>query len=563
LRFDRFALDLTRGCLRTADQNIDLPPKPFEVLRHLVENAGRLVPKKELLDTVWPNVSVSDDSLVQCIRELRQALGDDEHRLIKTVSRRGYLLDAMPHPIAVGTVAAERAPIVAAVTATDGLPGGGLRRVRWSVGISTSLLVAAVVLTGVLWATWSRIVVRSSDPTERYSSLVILPFRNVGGDPEQEYFVDGVTDALQTGMSWIPGKLVARSTAFTYKEKVVDVREIGRDLDVRYVLEGTVHASGDRARVTAQLIDASSAASVWNETFDVDRRDLVGLRDDVTARLASSLRVGLVYAVAARSLRERPHDPEAVDFLLRANAQWYRARPGRDVLEARRLYREALQRDASLTLAWVGLAQTYVRNVRFSSTREQDLMEAGAAAERAIALEPGSHFAHVTLGWVRYERKNMDQALASFEHAVQLNGNEPDAHAGVAATNVLLGQPENALEPLRKALRLSPKDPSLSTWQMIMGAVCLHLRRDGEAVDWLHRSVALAPTDAFARLFLASALALSGREDDARAQLAELLRLRPDFTLSRFKAVEPSDLPAFRAQRERIYEGLRRAGVPE
>src|SRR6185436_15524100 len=113
---------------------------------------------------------------------------------------------------------------------------------------------------------------------------------------------------------------------------------------------------------------------------------------------------------------------------------------------------------------------------------------------------------------------------------------EPDAHAGVAATNVLLGQPENALEPLRKALRLSPKDPSLSTWQMIMGAVCLHLRRDGEAVDWLHRSVALAPTDAFARLFLASALALSGREDDARAQLAELLRLRPDFTLSRFKA---------------------------
>jgi tetratricopeptide (TPR) repeat protein len=167
------------------------------------------------------------------------------------------------------------------------------------------------------------------------------------------------------------------------------------------------------------------------------------------------------------------------------------------------------------------------------------------------------------MGWVLYERKRIDQALAAFEHAAQLDPNEPRAHASMAAANIMLGQPENALAPLRKAMRLSPRDAHLSRWQMIMGAASLHLQRDGEAIDWLNKSAALNPSNFFTHMFLASALALSGLEAEAKAQLAELLRLKPEFTLSHFKAVEPSDVPAFRAQRERIYEGLRRAGVPE
>jgi TolB-like protein/DNA-binding winged helix-turn-helix (wHTH) protein/cytochrome c-type biogenesis protein CcmH/NrfG len=562
LQFERFTLDPTRGCVRIGDSDVDLSPKAFDVLRHLAENAGRLVSKQELHETIWPGVTVTDDSLIQRIRELRQALGDEDHSLIKTVARRGYLLDARPRPIVAGTLAGESAPSIAEVTARA---SSGLHRRPWPVGVWASLLVGALILVGALWVGWPRVAAQRDAlaKPERFSSLVILPFKNVGGDPDQEYFADGVTDALMTGMSWIPGKLIARNTAFAYRGKDVDVRELGRDLDVRYVLEGTVHPSGDRARVTARLSDTSTAASVWTEAFDIDRRDLGGLRDDVGARLANSLKFGLAYAAAARSLRERPRDPEAVDLLLRANAMWHRTPRGRNVSEPRRLFREALARDDSLVLAWVGLADTYLADVRFSATREQDLAEASAAAERAIALDPGLSFAHLAMGRVHYERKQIHQALAAFEHAVQLNGNEAWAHANVATANVLLGRPESALEPLQKAMRLSPKDPSLSSWQMFMGAVSLHLQRDGEAVDWLNRSVALNSTDPFSRLFLASALALSGREDDARVQLAELLRLRPEFTLSRFKAVEPSDVPAFRAQRERIYQGLRRAGVPE
>jgi TolB-like protein/DNA-binding winged helix-turn-helix (wHTH) protein/thioredoxin-like negative regulator of GroEL len=567
LQFDRFTLDLTRGCVRAGGREIDLPPKAFDVLRFLAENAGRLVSKQELYDAVWPGVTVTDESLVQRIRELRQLLGDDDHSLIKTVPRRGYLLDATPQVCAPDAAAGQSAPVAAGWIVTDKVVGdGGQGRRRWLVSGSTILLLAGLVVAAA-WVAWPRFGPQRADlavaEADRRASLVILPFKNVGGDPEQEYLVDGITDDLTDSMSWLPGKLVARNTAFTYKGKPIDVREMGRELGVRYVLEGAVDRSGDHVRVTARLIDASRSANIWTEAFDIGRRDLSRLREDVTARLARSLNVELLYAQAERSLRERPRDPEAVDFLMRANAVWARTPRGRDVSEPRRLFREALQRDASLARAWVGLALTYIRDVRLSPTHEQDLLQASAAAERAIALGPGWAESHLVMGWALYERKRVDQALASFEHASQINPNEPWAHASVAAANIVLGQPENALEPLRKAMRLSPRDPHLSNWQMFMGAASLHLQRDGEAIDWLNKSVALNPSDPLTHMFLASALALSGRPEEAKVQLADLLRLKPEFTLSHFKAVEPSDVPAFRAQRERIYEGLRRAGVPE
>jgi TolB-like protein/DNA-binding winged helix-turn-helix (wHTH) protein/Flp pilus assembly protein TadD len=571
LWFDRFALDLTRGCLRAGDQDIALRPKTFEVLRHLAENAGRLVPKQELIEAVWPNVMVTDDSLVQCIRELRDQLGDDEHRLIKTVSRRGYLLDARAattgQQACISDIAARETVSVIAdrVTANSSVGSALARRRRLAVRLT--ILLVALAATAGLWVAQSRIPVQVHNPlvtqSDRGISLVVLPFDNLGGDPEQEYFADAITDDLTNALSQLPGTVIARSTAFTYKGKPIDVRQVGRELGIRYVVEGTVQRAGEDVRVTMRLIDAPTAANIWAESFDVNRRDLARLREDVTARLARFLDVELLYAQDARSLRERPHDPEAVDFLMRANVLWYRTPRGRDVSEPRRLFREALQRDDSLVYAWVGLALTYIRDVRFSASHQQDLLQASGAAERAMALDPGSAVSHLITGWVQYERKRIDLALAAFEHAAQLNRNEPWAHASVAAANVMLGQPENAIEPLRKAMRLSPRDPSLSNWQMFMGAAYLHLQRDADAVEWLNKSVALNPSDPFTHLFLASALALSGREAEAKAERAELLRLKPEFTLSYFKAMEPSDAPAFRAQRERVYEGLRQAEVPE
>ena len=557
LRFDRFALDLTRGCLRDAGQEVNLRPKAFEILCHLAENAGRLVPKQELFDAVWPNVIVSDDSLFQCIRELREALGDTEHRLIKTVSRRGYLFDA--------TVTVGAASAAAALPPHASQVRGRRNAVR--IG-SVSLLLVALAAATVFWFIQPRVSVTNSNQATpepaRWDSLVILPFQNLSGDPEQEYFADGITDDLTSSMSGrSPGRVISRNTAFAYKEKQVDVREVGRELDVRYVLEGGVERSGDRVRVTARLIDAPTAANLWTETFDIHRHDLDRLRDDVTARLARVLQIELIYAQEARSLRERPRDPTALDYLMRANAVWLRTPRGRDLSETRHLFREALRHDDSLATAWIGLGMTYTRGLRFSPTREDDLVQANIAAERAMALTPGSPWAHILQGWLLYETKRMDRALAAFEHAARLNPNETWAYASIAAANIMLGRAENALEPLRKAERLSPKDPALARWQMFAGAAYVHLQRDAEAVDWLTRSAALNPHDLFTHLFLACAHAWLGREAEAKSALAELLRLKPDFTLTDFKAREPSDTPAFRAQRERLYEGLRRAGVPE
>jgi Flp pilus assembly protein TadD len=208
------------------------------------------------------------------------------------------------------------------------------------------------------------------------------------------------------------------------------------------------------------------------------------------------------------------------------------------------------------------LSHSYLRNVRFSPTREQDLVEAEAAAERAMTLDPRSSFSHLAMGCVRYERRRMNEARAAFEYSIALNPNEPHAHASLGAANIMLARPEEALQPLRRAMTLSPRDPTFGVWQMFTRVAHLHLGRDAEAVEWLSKSANLNPTDPFAHLFLASALALSGRKADAEGEIAELRRLSPEFTTSRFKAREPSNEPSFLAQRERIFEGLRLAGAP-
>jgi adenylate cyclase len=547
------------------------------VLCHLAAHAGRLVPKQELYNAVWPKVTVSDDSLVQCIRELRHKLGDDRHRLIKTVSRRGYLLDTTvttppQRHIEETATGGDRPSVIAdGSTISDVIADGDLpvasRRLR--VAGLPIVLLAAVIVAGALWAATRAHIPAQTDSgvvveRDRQVSLVVLPFKNFSGDPEQEYFADGVTEDLTNSMSRFDMTLIGFGTAFFYKGKPIDVRQVGRDLGVRYVLEGSVSRLGDQVRVTAQLTHALTAANIWTEAFDVNRSELDAVRDDVTARLASILKVELVYAENGRSFRERARDPDARDFLWRARALFNEdTLHGADMSEPRRLLQEALRRDASLMDAWIELAMTYLYNIRFSPTHAQDVLQAEEAVERAMALDPRSPRAHLAMGWVRYEQRRIDVALIEFEHAVQLNPNQQLGYGFIAAANVVLGRPENALEPLRKAMRFSPSDPGLQRWQMVQGVVYLHLQRDVEAVDSLKKAVALNPRDAFARLFLASALDLSGREGEAKLEIAELLRLQPAFTLSRFQANEASDIPAFRTQRQRIYEALRRTGLPE
>jgi TolB-like protein len=260
-RFQQFALDLRSGGLRAGDREIELRPKSFEVLHYLVENAGRLVPKDELITAVWRNVAVADEALARCISDIRLALNDKQQSLIKTLPRRGYLFAAP-----VKSEVSDRSPH-GSVNNADGATSDG----------------------------------RVHDATAPPFSVVVLPFANLSGDPGQDFLADVITDGLTTSLSRIRDAFViARSTASTYKGKAADVREVGRKLGVRYVLEGSEQHNGDRVRVSAQLIDVQSGAYLWADRFDADLADLLQMQDDIVTRLVRALQIELAAVEAGR-----------------------------------------------------------------------------------------------------------------------------------------------------------------------------------------------------------------------------------------------------------------------
>ncbi|MBI3709130.1 MAG: adenylate/guanylate cyclase domain-containing protein [Proteobacteria bacterium] len=395
-------------------------------------------------------------------------------------------------------------------------------------------------------------------------SIVVLPFANLSGDPQQEYFADGLTEDLTTDLSRISGSFViSRNTAFTFKGKPVSATDVGRDLGVRYVLEGSVRRSGNQVRVNAQLIDSESGAHLWADRFDYELRDVLVLQSIVTGRIARTLSIELVDAESDRSKRERPNDPDAVDLELQARAVWARTGQGGNKVPARELFGRALQRDDRLSAAWSGLALTYLLDSRFSPTRDDDLAKAEGAVNRALALDSKDASGYHARGILNYELGNIERAIADYEKAIALDRNRANSWAQIAAAKVLLGEPQQAFQHIDRAIELSPRDPQLPVWHLFKGVAYLHLEYDGQAIEWLRKSTQMNPRDGFAHLFLSSALALAGRGDEARAETQEFLRITPGFTLASFKAREPSKNALFLVQRQRVYEGLRKAGLPE
>jgi tetratricopeptide (TPR) repeat protein len=287
------------------------------------------------------------------------------------------------------------------------------------------------------------------------------------------------------------------------------------------------------------------------------------MRALVTGRVAATLGVQLLRADAWAD-RNRAVPPQALDLLSRARAELrWSGKGAQATAQVRGLLEEAVREHEPFGEAWALLANSYLNDVRFSPTREDDLRRASTAAQRAVALQPDSDWVRFVEGRLQYEQRHMAQALAAFERAAQLNPNNVSALGYRGAALVMLGRPDEALLQIEQAIRLSPRDPQLPAWEMFAGVAHLHLGHDAQAVEWLERSVRAYPSSPFGRLFLAGALGAAGRIPEAQAQMAQLQQLRPGFTLGRFRSVEPSDAVAFRAQRERLYEGLRRAGMPD
>jgi TolB-like protein/Flp pilus assembly protein TadD len=395
-------------------------------------------------------------------------------------------------------------------------------------------------------------------------SLVVLPFADVGGDHEQEYFADGITESLTTDLSRISGAFViGHNTAFVYKGSVIDLRQIGRDLNVRYALQGSVRRGGNRLRINVQLIDCIPASHLWAERFDQTVADLFEMQDEIVARLAGQLGAQLVEAEARRA--ERSPDPDSIDLYFRAKALINRGSTTEYLKPAEALLQRALQLDPNNVdaLAAKGWVDMDFGAGFMADDRPGRLASAQASATKALSLAPDHAFAHLLLGSFYSAVNRSDEAIDEFEHALILDRNLVYAHAHIGMAKTALGQAEEAENHYAEALRLSPRDVAAHHWMSSAATSKLHLARDEEAVLWFRRAIEANRNFAFTHLSLAAALAHLGKIDEARAAAKVGLELEPGFTITRFRAGARSENPVYLGGRERIYKGMRRASIPE
>jgi TolB-like protein/class 3 adenylate cyclase/Flp pilus assembly protein TadD len=393
----------------------------------------------------------------------------------------------------------------------------------------------------------------------KHFSIVVLPFKNLSGDPSQDYFADGVTDNLTTDLSRIPNSFViASTTAFTYKGKTVDAKEIGKELGVRYVLEGAVQREGTRVRVNAQLIDAETGAHLWAERFEEDIADLFKLQDQAVARLANTLGYQLVKAEAEKGARSK--NPDAVDLTMRGMALFERLPLTKDQNDAARtLFEQALKIDPNDADALAGAAAAHLHEKQYGWTSpgidERAKAKILDPAERAIALAPNNEKPYYTKSFYLFLARRENEALGAAEAGLAINPNSPLLYGQRALIEIALGRFEQAKADVTKAMRLSPHDPFMYFWPLILGDSELGLGHLDAAAEAYQKAIDLGLRNFPPYVDLAAVYALQGKTEEAKVALVEARRLEPKLTVKWLQTVAPN-IPS-------LFEGVRKAGLPE
>jgi TolB-like protein len=397
-------------------------------------------------------------------------------------------------------------------------------------------------------------------------SIVVLPFANIGGDPEQDYFVDGITENLTTDLSRIRGSFViGRHTAFTYKGKAADLRQIGRELNVRYVLGGSVQRAASRLRVNVQLIDAESGAHLWAERFEKPVADLFDMQDEIVARLANALNVQLV-AIEARRAEQAP-TPDSMDLYFQGRAWFNKGLTPDNVARARGFFDRALTADPGNVdaLAWTAYVDAVASVSSFVSDPQAALTPAEAKLTKALSLAPDHAQAQSVLGFVHILTKRALQGVAECERALELDRNLAHAHSFIGVGKIYVGRAGETEAHIVEALRLSPRDILTHIRMHVAGVAKLYLGRYEEAVAWFRRAIETHRSSPLSHFQLGAALAELGRFAEAGSAVRAGLMINPDFSIARARAAGGalSDDPSYLTQFERNLEGLRKAGVPE
>jgi adenylate cyclase len=387
-------------------------------------------------------------------------------------------------------------------------------------------------------------------------SIAVLPFVNISGDPEQEYFGDGITEDLITDLCKISGLFViARHSVFTYKGKAVKVDQVGRELGVRHVLEGSVRKAGNRVRITAQLVDARTGGHLWAERYDREQKDIFDLQDEVTQKIVSTLAVKLTKGEEDRLAGRYTDNLEAYDYALRGS-EYYSRFTKEASAQAREMFQKAIQLDPDYALAYSRLGLTYLHEWTHGWSQDPQLLgRAFELAQKAIALDDTLPEAHRVLGDVYLWRKQHEEAIAELEKAISLNPNYADAIAGLGDVLNHAGNPEEAIRLVKRATRLNPHHHA---WYFyVLGLSYISTERYEKAVEILKRGLIRNPDFMIIHLLLAGIYAEANRMEEARVEVEEVLRITPDFSLEVFKEKAPFK---DQARLDRFAEALRKAG---
>ena len=526
LAFGNFHFRLGSGELLRLDEDnssslIPIGARAASLLAVLVERQGEVISKDDLMDLVWHRQAVTDANLTVQISELRRALdrGREQGSCIQTVHGRGY---------------------------------------RFVVPVTT--LVADANLGPS---------VPSSTPTADLMlpdlpSIAVLPFTNLSGDREQEYFADGVVEDIITALSRFSQLFViARNSSFTYKGRTVDVKQVGRELGVRYVLEGSVRKAGNRVRISGQLIDAFTGAHLWADRFEGALGDIFDLQDQVTTSVVGAIAPKLEQAETERAKRKPTANLDAYDFFLRGTAKVYQwTREAND--EALRLFYRAIELDPDFAApnAFATWCYCWRKHCGWVTNREQEIAETARLARRAVQLGKDDALA---LCWAGYSLacvvRELDEGIALIDRALVLNPNLARAWNLSGWVRIWLGQPEIAIEHLARAMRLSPLDPAFHAAQIATAHAHFFAGRYDEASSWAEKALREQPNFSHGWHMAAASHAFAGRLEQAQKALARLRQLEPGLLVSNLR----DELGPYRRPEDvaRYENGLRKAGLPE
>jgi adenylate cyclase len=601
-RFADFEIDVARQELRRGDAIVRIEPQVFDVLLHLVRNRDRIVRKDELIDEVWQGRVVSEATLSSRISAARRVLGDsgNDQSFIRTLHKRGFRFvaavdddgaaaaagDSGPWPQDGVDETADVAPAASPAPAGQATAPDRRRQARNLLLAVAVIGLAALLVPAVWWA--SAPAPPAAPPAKdrfaltgeaapaadrlRVASIVVLPFINLSGEGEQDYVADGISDGLISDLTRaLPGVfVVSRNTAFTYKGRGADARQIGRELGVRYLLAGSVVLERERVRVNVQLSETADGSQLWAERFDTERQSILQAQDEIIGRVSRAIGLKVVDVEARRSWRERPGSAELIDLIMRGKAVLNRPSSAATMIEARGLFEQALTIEPADADALAGVATTLLfefLNGYYQADGDQRLRRAEPLLERALAIEPRHLMALKAKAALRRAQGKFEDAIAAAEAVITENPGEPWAYKEIGLSALYLGRPEQALDWFAKADRIGPRDPGRWTWLDGRGHALILLGRDEEAIRALIGALDANPKDISSHAFLAAAYGLLGRAEEARAALAAYDRLRPGTRISTFRTLSPVPLaltsPQYRQQRERLNEGLRQAGMPE